>query len=205
MRGHYVPRKAGWDCHGLPVELEVEKELGIASKADIEVYGIEKFNARCRESVFRYVEDWNELTVRIGFWIDLDDPYVTLANEYIESVWWSLRKIWDDGRLYEAYKVVPYCPRDGTALSSHEVAQGYQDVEDPSVYVKFGVVEPAGALREGDVLLIWTTTPWTLVSNAAVAVDPELAYVRTVDGYVLAEALVKRVLGEGAEVADRFH
>ncbi len=111
MRGHRVPRKAGWDCHGLPVELEVERELGISSKAEIEAYGIAEFNQRCRESVFRYVEEWNRLTERIGFWIDLDDPYVTLTNSYIESVWWSLRKIWDDGRLYEGHKVVPYCPR----------------------------------------------------------------------------------------------
>ncbi len=131
MRGHYVPRKAGWDCHGLPVELEVEKELGISSKAEIEEYGIAEFNQRCRESVFRYVEDWNRLTERIGFWIDLDDPYVTMTNDYIESVWWALRQIWDDGRLYKGHKVVPYCPRCGTALSSHEVAQGYEDVDGP--------------------------------------------------------------------------
>src|SRR6266480_3694037 len=144
MTGHYVPRKAGWDCHGLPVELEVERELGISSKEEIEELGIAVFNRRCRESVFRYVADWNRLTERIGFWIDLDDAYVTMANEYIESVWWVLGKTWDDGRLYQAYKVVPYCPRDGTALSSHEVAQGYQDVEDPSVYVKLPVAEPAG-------------------------------------------------------------
>ncbi len=148
-----MPRKAGWDCHGLPVELEVERELGISSKAEIEAYGIAEFNQRCRESVFRYVEEWNRLTERIGFWIDLDDAYATLTNDYIESVWWSLRRIWDDGRLYEAHKVVPYCPRDGTALSSHEVAQGYEDVEDPSVYVKLPVQraprrgKPAGARR----------------------------------------------------------
>ena len=131
MCGYRVPRKAGWDCHGLPVELEVERELGISSKAEIEAYGIAEFNQRCRESVFRYVEDWNRLTERIGFWIDLDDPYVTLENDYIESVWWALRRIWDDERLYEGHKVVPYCPRCGTALSSHEVALGYHDVEDP--------------------------------------------------------------------------
>src|SRR5436189_1499791 len=146
MRGFRVPRKAGWDCHGLPVELEVERELGISSKAEIEAYGIAEFNQRCRESVFRYVEEWNRLTERIGFWIDLDDPYVTLTNDYIESVWWSLRKIWDDGRLYEGNKVVPYCPRCGTALSSHEVAQGYKDVADPSVFVRLPVKEAVAPL-----------------------------------------------------------
>ena len=165
MRGNYVPRKAGWDCHGLPVELEIEKELGISSKAEIEEFGIGEFNRRCRESVQRYVEDWNRLTERIGFWIDLDDPYVTMTNDYIESVWWSLRQIWDADRLYEGHKVVPYCPRCGTALSSHEVAQGYRDVEDPSVYVRLPVTEPRGPLEAGDNLLVWTTTPWTLISQ----------------------------------------
>ena len=228
MRGYRVPRKAGWDTHGLPVELEIEKELGISSKADIEAYGIAEFNDRCRESVFRYVEEWNRLTERIGFWIDLDDPYVTLDNTYIESVWWSLRRIWNEGRLYERNKVVPYCPRCGTALSSHEVALGYKDVEDPSVYVKLPIREvppadqiPESALREGDQLLVWTTTPWTLITNAAVAVGPEIEYVRARPArdpaapgreaedaaapvYVLAADLVKRVLGEGAEVLAHF-
>ena len=143
MKGYCVPRKAGWDCHGLPVELEVESELGISSKEEIEEFGIAEFNQRCRESVFRYVEDWQALTERIGFWIDLDDPYVTMTNDYIESVWWSLRQIWDADRLYQGHKVVPYCPRCGTALSSHEVALGYEDVEDPSVYVRMPVTEPA--------------------------------------------------------------
>jgi isoleucyl-tRNA synthetase len=216
MRGHYVPRKAGWDCHGLPVELEVEKELGIASKEEIEAYGIAEFNQRCRESVFRYVSEWNRLTERIGFWIDLDDPYVTLDNEYMESVWWSLRKIWDDRRLYEAYKVVPYCPRDGTALSSHEVAQGYKDVEDPSVYVRLPVLEvppsdeiPESPVQAGDALLVWTTTPWTLISNAAVAFGSEIEYVRATPAdsdevLVLARDRVEQVLGEGAEVLAHF-
>jgi isoleucyl-tRNA synthetase len=216
MRGYRVPRKAGWDCHGLPVELEIERELGFSSKADIEAYGIAEFNARCRESVFRYVEEWNRLTQRIGFWIDLDDPYVTLTNEYIESVWWSLRRIWDDGRLYEGYKVVPYCPRDGTALSSHEVALGYKDVEDPAVYVRLPVTSapptderPETALREGDQLLVWTTTPWTLISNAAVAVGADIEYVRartagSDEVLVVAAPLVERVLGDGAEVEGRF-
>src|SRR5215510_651607 len=185
MTGHYVPRKAGWDCHGLPVELEIEKELGISSKEEIEEYGIAEFNAKCRESVFRYVEDWNRLTQRIGFWLDLDDPYVTLEDDYIESVWWALRRMWEDGRLYEGHKVVPYCPRCGTALSSHEVAQGYRDVEDPSVYVRMPVLEvppndaiPESPIEVGDQLLAWTTTPWTLISNAALAVGEEIEYVR---------------------------
>src|SRR5215216_3094046 len=205
MTGHYVERKGGWDCHGLPVEIAVEQKLGFKSKDDIERYGIAEFNRQCREAVLEHVSDWIALTERIGYWVDLDDAYYTLDPRYIESVWWALSTMWERDLLYEGHKVVPYCPRDGTALSSHEVAQGYEDVEDPSVYVKFGVVEPAGALREGDVMLIWTTTPWTLVSNAAVAVDPDLPYVRTTDGYVLAEALVERVLGEEAEVTDRFH
>ena len=212
MRGYKVPRKAGWDCHGLPVELEIEKELGISSKAEIERYGIAEFNRRCRESVFRYVEDWNRLTERIGFWIDLDDPYVTLTNEYIESVWWSLRRIWDDGRLYKGHKVVPYCPRCGTALSSHEVTYegSYRDVEDPSVYVRLPVRDPRGPLERGDSLLVWTTTPWTLISNAAVAIGPGIEYVRARpepgagEVVVVAAELRERVLGEAAEVLDRF-
>ncbi|MGH2968300.1 MAG: isoleucine--tRNA ligase [Solirubrobacteraceae bacterium] len=205
MRGRYVERKAGWDCHGLPVEIAVEQKLGFKSKEDIERYGIAEFNARCRESVFEFLDDWTRLTERIGYWVDLEEPYRTLDDTYVESVWWALKQMWDRDLLFEGHKVVPYCVRCGTALSSHEVAQGYQDVEDPSVYVRLPVTEPAGALRAGDVLLVWTTTPWTLVSNAAVAVDPELAYVRTTDGYVLAEALAERVLGEGAEVGERFH
>jgi isoleucyl-tRNA synthetase len=208
MRGYRVPRKAGWDCHGLPVELEVEKQLGISSKQGIEEYGIAEFNRRCRESVFEYVEEWNRLTERIGFWIDLDDPYVTLENDYIESVWWSLRKLWDEQRLYEGHKVVPYCPRCGTALSSHEVALGYKDVEDPSIYVRFPLLSEDGA-ESGESLLVWTTTPWTLPGNVAVAVAPDVTYVRARcdDGdetVILAEPLVERVLGEGAEVLDRF-
>jgi isoleucyl-tRNA synthetase len=201
MCGYRVPRKAGWDCHGLPVELEVEKQLGISSKGEIEELGIAEFNRRCRESVFEYVDDWNRLTERIGFWIDLDDPYVTLENDYIESVWWSLRKLWDDGRLYEGHKIVPYCPRCGTALSSHEVALGYEDVEDPSIYVRFPLL---GAERES--LLVWTTTPWTLPGNVAVAIAPEVTYAKARVGeetLILAEALVERVLGEEAEIVER--
>ena len=210
MRGHRVERKGGWDTHGLPVEIAVQKKLGIANKKEIEEYGIAEFNQQCRESVFEYLEDWNALTERIGFWLDLDDAYRTLDATYIESVWWALKTIFDKGLLYEGHKVVPYCPGCGTALSSHEVALGYQTVSDPSVYVRFPVVEDGGPLQRGDELLVWTTTPWTLVSNAAVAVDPELTYVRAKTGpleapVVLAEALVERVLGsEGVKVLERF-
>jgi isoleucyl-tRNA synthetase len=210
MRGHYVERKGGWDCHGLPVEINIERELGLSSKAEIEEFGIAEFNQRCRESVFTFLEEWNRLTERIGFWIDLDDAYRTLDNDYIESLWWALRQIWDKGLLYEGHKVVPYCPRCGTALSSHEVALGYRDVVDPSVYVRFPVLEGRGPVQPGDELLVWTTTPWTLVSNAAVAVDPALTYVRVrapeLDApVVLAEALVDRVLGaDRVDVLDRF-
>ncbi len=202
MAGYRVPRKAGWDCHGLPVELEVEKQLGISSKGEIEEFGIAEFNARCRESVFEYVEEWNRLTERIGFWIDLDDPYVTLDDDYIESVWWSLRRLWDNDRLYEGHKVVPYCPRCGTALSSHEVALGYRDVEDPSIYVRFPLAD-----AEGESLLVWTTTPWTLPGNEAVAVAPGVTYVKArvdAETLILAESLAERVLGEGAEIIERF-
>src|SRR5579884_1235460 len=209
MRGFYVERKGGWDCHGLPVELALEAELGFTSKEDIERFGIAEFNAICRESVLSHVQDWNRLTERIGFWIDLDDAYRTLDPDYIESVWWALNPIHDKGLLYEKLKVVPYCPRCGTALSSHELGQPgvYQDVVDPSVYVKFPVTAGNDAAQQGDQLLVWTTTPWTLVSNAAVAVDPELTYVRARSGeaiYIVAAALRERVLGEDAEILARF-
>jgi isoleucyl-tRNA synthetase len=207
MRGFRVDRKGGWDCHGLPVEIAVEKELGLESKADIEAYGIEAFNQRCRESVFTYLEDWDALTERIGFWLDLGDAYRTLDGTYVESVWWALKEIARKDLLYEGHKVVPYCPRCGTALSSHEVAQGYQDVTDPSVYVRLPVTGAAGPLQAGDELVVWTTTPWTLPSHAATAAHPSLEYVRARVGgttYVVAAGLVERVLGEEAEVLDRF-
>ena len=162
MRGHLVERKGGWDTHGLPVEINVEQQLGLHNKHDIEKYGIAEFNAKCRASVFEYLEDWNRLTERIGFWVDLENAYRTLDASYVESVWWALRQIHDKGLLYEGHKVVPYCPRCGTALSSHELALGYKDVIDPSVYVRFPVAEDGGPLQAGDELLVWTTTPWTL-------------------------------------------
>jgi isoleucyl-tRNA synthetase len=211
MRGYYVPRKGGWDCHGLPVELAIEKELGFTSKDDIERYGIAEFNARCREAVLSHVEDWKRLTERIGFWVDLDNAYKTLDPDYIESVWWALKTIYDKGLLYERLKVVPYCPRCGTALSSHELGQPgvYRDVVDPSLYVRLAVTAGNDVVGPGDELLVWTTTPWTLVSNAAVAVDAQMTYVRARGAddpqvYVLAEDLVERVLGEGSTVLESF-
>jgi len=214
MCGFDVPRKGGWDCHGLPVELEIEKELGISSKEEIEAFGIAEFNQRCRESVFAYVGDWSRMVERIGHWIDLDDPYVTMDTDYIESVWWSLEQSWRRDRLYQGHKVVPYCPRCGTALSSHEVALGYKDVVDPSVYVRLPVLEGAGGRGQGagaepgDNLLVWTTTPWTLIAHAAVAVGPEIDYVRAKlpDGEVVVVALTLagRLLGEDYETLATF-
>src|SRR5581483_7539575 len=213
MTGHYVERKGGWDCHGLPVELAVEADLGMTSKEDIERYGIAEFNERCRTKVLSHVEDWNKLTERIGFWIDLDDAYRTLDPTYVESVWWALKTIHDKNLLYEKLKVVPYCPRCGTALSSHELGQPgvYQDVVDLAAFVRLPVTQvPANhVVGPGDELVVWTTTPWTLVTNVAVAVDPDLIYVRAQASgdqavYIVAEALVTKVLGENATVLDRF-
>jgi isoleucyl-tRNA synthetase len=172
MCGYYVLRKGGWDTHGLPVELEIEKELGLTSKREIEEYGIAEFNQKCKESVFRYVKEWEELTDRIGFWIDMDNPYVTLSNEFVESVWWILKQFWDRDLIYQGYKVVPYCPRCGTPLSDHEVALGYDETEDPSIYVKFPLRDELGTY-----FLVWTTTPWTLPGNVALAVHPQIEYV----------------------------
>jgi isoleucyl-tRNA synthetase len=201
MKGYSVPRRAGWDCHGLPVELAVEKELGINGKPDIEKFGIAEFNARCRESVQRYVGEVEELTERMGYWIDLAHPYRTMSPEYVDSVWWALWRIFTDGGLFEDYRVAPYCPRDGTTLSDHEVAQGYETVTDPSVFVRFPLLDSLAGYENAE-LLIWTTTPWTLVSNTAVAVHPEVNYAlaRTERGtFVVAESLRAAVLGEDAE------
>ena len=175
MKGHDVPRKAGWDCHGLPVELEVERELGLNSKADIEAYGIEAFNARCRESVQRYVGEFERLTERIGFWVDMSDAYWTMDPTYVDSLWWALRELWSRDLIFRDFRVTPYCGRCGTGLSDAEVSQEYATVVDPSVYVRFPVTEGTLA-EEGASLVVWTTTPWTLPSNVAVAIHPDLDY-----------------------------
>ncbi|WP_211255467.1 isoleucine--tRNA ligase [Actinocatenispora sera] len=198
MKGFHVGRRAGWDCHGLPVELAVEKELGFRGKPDIEAYGVAEFNEKCRASVRRHVDAFTKLTERMGYWVDLSEAYWTMDPSYIESVWWSLKKIFDDGRLTQDHRVAPWCPRCGTGLSDHELAQGYETVVDPSVYVRFPLT--SGPLAGNAALLVWTTTPWTLVSNTAVAAHPEVDYVVATDGterLVVAEPLVGSALGEG--------
>ena len=197
MQGRYVPRIAGWDTHGLPVEIEAERRLGISGKPDIEKIGIARFNEVCRESVLTYTEEWERFSARIGYWLDYSHPYVTYHPDYIESIWWSLKQIADRGLIYRGHKILPYCPRCGTGLSSHEVAQGYQDVLDPSLYL---IVESADDPELG--LLVWTTTPWTLVSNVALAVHPDLEYVEVaLEGrrVILAADRVAAVLGAEAE------
>ena len=207
MKGYHVPRKAGWDCHGLPVELAVEKELGFTGKQDIEKYGIAEFNARCKESVLRHVDEFEAMTSRMGYWVDMDQAYWTMDENYIDSVWWSLKRIFDKGLLVQDHRVSPYCPRCGTGLSDHELAQGYEDVVDASVYVRFPI--SSGSLPEkyhGISLLIWTTTPWTLISNTAAAVNAGVDYVvaQSVDGehFVIAAALREKVLGEDSRVLE---
>ncbi|MDY6892173.1 MAG: isoleucine--tRNA ligase [Chloroflexota bacterium] len=227
MRGYYAPRMAGWDTHGLPVELEVENELGLKSKTEIEHYGIAEFNSRCRQNVLKYVKEWEELTDRIGFWIDMQNPYITFENTYIETCWWIIKQLWEKGLVYQGYKVTPHCPRCGTSLSSHEVAQGYDDTDDPSVYIKFRMAKSLYARPEyldtmrnrgsdveadfakwlldlvGDApvyLLAWTTTPWTLPGNTALAVaaDEEYSVMKGEDDYlIMASALVGTVGLEG--------
>ncbi len=194
MKGAYVPRKAGWDTHGLPVELEVEKLLGINGKEQIEEYGIAPFIEKCKESVWKYKGMWEDFSDTVGFWADMENPYVTYHNDYIESEWWALKQIWDKGLLYKGFKIVPYCPRCGTPLSSHEVAQGYKDVRERSAIAKFRIV------GEDAAFLAWTTTPWTLPSNVALCVNPDAEYVRVKKGdevFILAAALADKVLGEG--------
>ncbi|MCA1222093.1 isoleucine--tRNA ligase [Streptomyces sp. 8L] len=199
MRGYHVPRKAGWDCHGLPVELAVEKELGFEGKKDIEAYGIAAFNDRCRASVARHTDAFTELTNRMGYWLDTDNAYWTMSPEYVDSVWWSLKQIFDKGLLVQDHRVAPWCPRDETGLSDHELAQGYETIVDPSVYVRFPLT--SGPLAGRASMLVWTTTPWTLVSNTAVAAHPDVRYVVATDGQeqlVVAEPLVEKALGLGA-------
>ena len=204
MKGYMVPRKAGWDTHGLPVELEVEKSLGLDGKEQIEEYGLEPFIEHCKESVWKYKGMWEDFSSTVGFWADMEDPYVTYHNEYIESEWWALKKIWDRGLLYKGFKIVPYCPRCGTPLSSHEVAQGYKDVKERSAIVKFKLKDEEGFV------LAWTTTPWTLPSNVGLCVNPNENYVKVAmkeDGtvYYLAEALCDAVLGADTyEVKERY-
>ena len=215
MKGYHVPRKAGWDTHGLPVELEVESSLALTSKVQIEKYGVARFNDHCRQSVFKYIKQWEDLTERLGYWLDMEHPYITLDNTYIESCWWITKQLWDKGLIYQGYKVTPHCPRCGTSLSSHEVALGYRDdAEDPSVYIKFPLV--ADSIKEGTplhslfwrsctpskpaFLLAWTTTPWTLPGNTALAVDPRAEYSVMEGGQdylILAKMLVDRVRLEG--------
>ncbi|MGI5490629.1 isoleucine--tRNA ligase [Microtetraspora malaysiensis] len=208
MRGYHVPRKAGWDCHGLPVEVAVEKELGLSGKPQIEAYGIAEFNAKCRESVLRHVDAFEEMTERMGYWVDMSQAYRTMDPQYVQAVWWSLKTIWDKDLLFRDFRITPYCPRCGTGLSDHELGQpgGYETVSSPSVYVRMPAT--SGPLAEmGASLLIWTTTPWTLVSNTAVAVHPDVTYVAARTGgeiLVVAEPLLTRVLGEDAEVVATF-
>ena len=211
MKGYYVPRKAGWDTQGLPVELEIEKKLGISGKQQIEEYGVEKFVKACKDSVFEYVDVWRKMTNQVGYWVDMDNPYVTYHNEYIESIWWCIKELWNKGLLYEGHKVMPYCPRCGTALSSHEVAQGYKDVKDLTCVAKFKVANSQKIenkeLEEDTYILAWTTTPWTLPSNLALCVNKSYTYVLVkanigsedepkYENYILAKDLLASVLKE---------
>ena len=202
MKGYKVIRKAGWDTHGLPVELEIENKLGISGKEQIEEYGVEKFVKECKESVFTYVSMWEKMTEQIGYWVDMENPYVTYHNPYIESVWWALKQMWDKGLLYEGHKVMPYCPRCGTALSSHEVAQGYKDVKDLTAIAKFKVAD-----EENKYILAWTTTPWTLPSNLALCINKAYTYIEAKvndDILILAKDLAPKVLGEDFETVREF-
>ena len=202
MKGYSVLRKAGWDTHGLPVELEVEKQLGLDGKEQIEQYGIEPFIKACKESVWKYLHEWEEMSDAVGYWCDMEHPYVTYHNDYIESEWWAMKQIYDKGLLYKGHKVVPYCPRCGTALSSHEVAQGYKNVKEKSAFVRFRVKG-----TENEYLWAWTTTPWTLPSNVALCVNPDEDYTKFRLGdevAIMADALMKTVLGDDYEKAEKL-
>lgn len=216
MCGYRVERKAGWDTHGLPVEIAIEKELGFRHKREIEEYGVDKFNAKCKELVYSNIGrdlGWRELTERMGYWVNMDDPYITCTNDYIESVWWALKQFHDKGLIYKGFKIQPYCPRCETALSSHEVSLGYDTAKDPSVFIKFkrSPLPLAGGAGEGEpeFFLAWTTTPWTLLANIALAVHPDVDYVTVIntrkdktERLVLAEALIGKLEGE-VEIVDR--
>jgi isoleucyl-tRNA synthetase len=202
MKGFRVNRKAGWDTHGLPVEIEVEKKLNIEGKEGIEEYGIGKFNEQCKESVFHYKKDWDDLTRRIGFWLDLNDPYITFHNDYIESIWWILKNFYDRNLIYKGFKILPYCPRCETPLSSHEVSQGYKEVKDPSIYIKFRLVN-----QPDTYFLVWTTTPWTLISNVALSVHPEVDYLKVSQNgefIIIAEPRASAVLGGEFKIIERY-
>ena len=222
MQGYCAPRKAGWDTHGLPVELEIERELGFSSKDQIETYGVSQFNARCRESVFRYQREWEDVTERIGFWLDMEHPYITLDNDYIESCWWVIKQLWEKGLIYQGYKVTPHCPRCGTSLSSHEVALGYEETDDPSVYIKFRLREESKKklsnkldLRDNSLdtfFLVWTTTPWTLLGNTALAVSKDAEYVLVElkgragdERLILGKALLESAMKDEYQVVAAIH
>ncbi|MHC1785363.1 MAG: class I tRNA ligase family protein [Anaerolineaceae bacterium] len=208
MQGFHVSRRGGWDTHGLPVEIEVEKKQGFTNKQQIEEFGIAKFNELCRESAFAYIQDWEKLTDRIGYWVDLNTAYVTYKNDYIESEWWILKQFWEKDLLYQGFKVVPYCPRCGTPLSDHEVALGYEDVTEPSIYVRMPLAD-----QPGTSLLVWTTTPWTLPANVAVAAHPNVEYVTVerslpeggTEKLIMAEALISHIFGEEeVKIVERY-
>nr|MBC8415007.1 isoleucine--tRNA ligase [Candidatus Cloacimonadota bacterium] len=201
MQGLHVKRKAGWDTHGLPVEIEVEKQLGLKDKKEVEDYGLEKFNNKCKTSVFSYEKEWREMTRMMGYWIDLDNPYKTLTNDYIETVWWILNDFYKKGLIYKGHKIVPYCPSCGTPLSSHEVALGYQETEDPSVFIKFKVKD-----EKNTFFLAWTTTPWTLISNVALVVHPDAVYVKIKHNdefFILAKARLE-VIDDEYEIVEEY-
>src|SRR5574344_2494315 len=202
MQGFQVKRKVGWDTHGLPVEVQVEKELGFNGKKDIEKYGIEEFNKKCRDAVWVNEESFRDLTEKMGQFIDLDHPYITYDNNYIETEWWILKKFYDEGLIYNGLKIMPYCPRCGTGLASHEVAQGYKDISVNTVYVPFKVKR-----MDNTYLLIWTTTPWTLMANVAACVNPDMTYIKAASkgyNFIVAESLANKVLGDDYEVVKTY-
>ena len=202
LKGYRVERKGGWDTHGLPVEIEIEKELGLEGRAQVEEYGIAEYNDKCRSSVLKYKDLWDTLTKRMAYWVDLDDPYVTFENDYIESVWWAFKTLFDKGLVYQGHKIQWYSPGSGTVLSSHEVSLGYEETQDPSIYVKFKVNG-----TDDTFLLAWTTTPWTIISNMALAVNPDLDYAKVkiseddrTEYYIMAKACIEQTLDHEFEI-----